>query len=85
MYVSMLVTNCYQILKRASEGIAERDGAGHTANGAFDLHRPMWIKKLTASVTRSPTNSGQEPDFFLHIKIFKFLKLIKNIKSYVDN
>ena len=51
----MLVTNYYQILKRASEGIAERDGACHIADGAFDLHRPMWIKKLTASVTRSPT------------------------------
>ena len=86
VYVCMLVTNYYQILKRASEGIAERDGAGHTADGAFDLHRPMWIKKkLTASVTRSPTNSGQEPDFFLHIKIFKILKLIKNIKSYNGN
>ena len=52
----MLVTNYYQILKRASEGIAERDGAGHTADGAFDLNRPMWIKKLATSVTRSPTS-----------------------------
>ena len=37
---------------------------------------------LTAFVTRSPTESGQEPDFFLHIKIFKILKLIK-IWSYI--
>ena len=44
IYVCMLVTNCYQILKRASEGITERDGAGCTADGAFDLHRPRWIK-----------------------------------------
>ena len=66
-----------QKLKRASERITERDGAGHTVDGAFDLNRPMWIKKLTAPVTRSPTNSGQEPDFFLHIKIFKILKVIK--------
>ena len=56
------MTNYYQILKRASEGIAERDGAGHTADGAFDLHRPMWIKKADSvchkepnSVTRSLT------------------------------
>ena len=41
---SMLVTNYYQIFKRASEGITERDGAGRTADGAFDLHRPRWIK-----------------------------------------
>ena len=44
VHVCMLVTNCYQILKRASEGIAERAGAGHIADGAFDLHRPRWIK-----------------------------------------
>ena len=42
--IHMLVTNCCQILKRASEGITERDGAGRTADGAFDLHRPRWIK-----------------------------------------
>ena len=40
----MLVTNYYQIFKRASEGIAEWDGAGRTVDGAFDLHRPRGIK-----------------------------------------
>ena len=47
----MLVTNYYQIFKRASEGIAERDGAGRTVDGAFDLHR----HQEPDSVSRSPT------------------------------
>ena len=40
----LLVTNYVQIFKRASEGIAERDDAGHTIDGAFDLHLPIRIK-----------------------------------------
>ena len=45
VYIHMLVTNYHQIFKRASKEIAERDdGAGRTVDGAFDLHRPRWIK-----------------------------------------
>ena len=39
-----LVTNYYQKLKTASEGIAEGDDVGRTADGAFNLHPPRWIK-----------------------------------------
>ena len=42
--IHTLVTNYYQKLKRASEGIAGADGAGRTVDGACDLHRPIWIK-----------------------------------------
>ena len=38
------MTNYYQKFKRASDGIAERDSAGRTVDGALDPHRPMWIK-----------------------------------------
>ena len=65
MHIYMLVTNCYQILKRASEGITERDGAGRTADGAFDLHRPRWMwnrREKARHVKREPGSYKMEPD-----------------------
>ena len=37
--------NCYQLLKRAIEGITCIDGACRSTKGACNLHRPMWIKE----------------------------------------
>ena len=44
------VSKYLQKLKRASEGIAERDGAGRSAEGTCDLHRPMWGKKTREEI-----------------------------------
>ena len=65
MYVCIVVSNYYQILKRPSEGIAERDGAGRTADGAFDLHRPRWMwnrREKARHVKREPGSYKMEPD-----------------------
>ena len=61
----IVVSNYYQILKRPSEGIAERDGAGRTADGAFDLHRPRWMwnrREKARHVKREPGSCKMEPD-----------------------
>ena len=39
------MSNYYQILKRASEGI---DGVGCLTEGVCDLHHPTWIKSKCA-------------------------------------
>ena len=38
------MSNYYQKLKRASEGMVGVDGGGRPIDGACDLHRPIWIK-----------------------------------------
>ena len=43
-YIHALVSNYYQILKRANEGVAGTNGANCSTEGACDLHHPMWIK-----------------------------------------
>ena len=44
--VYILVSNCYQIIKRVGRGIRTTDGAGCLVEGMCDLHCPMWIKIL---------------------------------------
>ena len=65
MCVHSVVSNYYQILKRPSEGIAERDGAGRTADGTFDLHHPRWMwnrREKARHVKREPGSCKREPD-----------------------
>ena len=68
MYIIIDVSKYLQKLKRASEGITERDCASRSAEGMCDLHRPMWEKKTREEIVTywrarlGALLTNQEPD-----------------------